>query len=69
MEPDRRINNLVKTAGGYVPMKGTVFQQRYFSELNEDDINLRAGFTYKLPDAYGSEFSSCQFRLYRPLGN
>lgn len=61
MEPDRRINNLVKTAGGYVPMKGTGVQQRYFSELNEDDINLRAGFTYKLPDAYGSEFSSVNF--------
>lgn len=61
MEPDRRINNLVKTAGGYVPMKGTGVQQRYFSELNEDDINLCAGFTYKLPDAYGSEFSSVNF--------
>lgn len=61
MEPDRRINNLVKTAGGYVPMKGTGVQQRYFSELNEDDINLRAGFTYKLPEAYGSEFSSVNF--------
>ncbi|MBS5552756.1 MAG: TonB-dependent receptor [Bacteroides sp.] len=61
MEPDRRINNLVKTAGGYVPMKGAGVQQRYFSELNEDDINLRAGFTYKLPDAYGSEFSSVNF--------
>lgn len=61
MEPDRRINNLVKTASGYVPMKGTGVQQRYFSELNEDDINLRAGFTYKLPDAYGSEFSSVNF--------
>lgn len=61
MEPDRRINNLVKTAGGYVPMKGTGVQQRYFSELNEDDINLRSGFTYKLPDAYGSEFSSVNF--------
>lgn len=61
MEPDRRINNLVKTADGYVPMKGTGVQQRYFSELNEDDINLRAGFTYKLPDAYGSEFSSVNF--------
>lgn len=61
MEPDRRINNLVKTAGGYVSMKGTGVQQRYFSELNEDDINLRAGFTYKLPDAYGSEFSSVNF--------
>lgn len=61
MEPDRRINNLVKTDSGYVPMKGTGVQQRYFSELNEDDINLRAGFTYKLPDKYGSEHASVKF--------
>ena len=69
MEPDRRINNLVKTAGGYVPMKGTGVQQRYFSELNEDDINLRAGFTYKLPDVYGSEFSSVNFGYIGRLVN
>lgn len=52
LEPDRRINNLVKTDEGYVPMRGTGVQQRYFSELHEDDINLRAGLTYKLPDKY-----------------
>ena len=53
LEPDRRINNLVKRDNGYVPMKGTGVQQRYFSELNEDDVNLRAGLTYKLPDRFG----------------
>lgn len=52
-EPDRRINNLVKTDKGYVPMKGTGVQQRYFSELQENDLNLRAGLTYKLHDGYG----------------
>ena len=55
LEPDRRINNLVKTDRGYVPMKGTGIQQRYFSELNEDDLNIRAGFTYKLPDNFAGE--------------
>lgn len=58
LEPDRRINNLVKTDDGYVPMKGTGVQQRYFSELNEDDINLRVSTTYKLPDAYGQDMST-----------
>lgn len=51
-EPDRRINNLVKTDAGYVPMKGTGVQQRYFSEINEHDINARAFFTYKLSDDF-----------------
>ena len=55
LEPDRRINNLVKRDEGYVPMRGTGIQQRYFSELNEDDLNIRAGFTYKLPDDFSQE--------------
>lgn len=51
-EPDRRINNLVKTDDGYVPMKGTGIQQRYFSELDEKDLNFRAALTYKLNDGF-----------------
>ena len=51
-EPDRRINNLVKTDRGYVPMKGTGIQQRYFSELDEKDFNARASLTYKLKDGF-----------------
>ena len=51
-EPDRRINNLVKTSQGYVPMKGTGIQQRYFSELDEKDLNARASLTYKLKDSF-----------------
>ena len=51
-EPDRRINNLVKTSQGYVPMKGTGIQQRYFSELDEKDFNARASLTYKLKDGF-----------------
>lgn len=52
LEPDRRINNLVKESNGYVPMKGTGVQQRYFSKLKENDLNLRAGFQYQLPDRF-----------------
>ena len=51
-EPDRRINNLVKTDEGYVPQKGTGIQQRYFSELDEKDFNARASLTYKLKDRF-----------------
>lgn len=51
-EPDRRINNLVKTDSGYVPMKGTGIQQRYFSELYEQDLNARASLVYKLKDNF-----------------
>lgn len=51
-EPDRRINNLVKTDSGYVPMKGTGIQQRYFSELDEQDLNARASLVYKLKDKF-----------------
>ena len=51
-EPDRRINNLVRTDSGYVPMKGTGIQQRYFSELDEKDLNARASLVYKLNDGF-----------------
>lgn len=51
-EPDRRIKNLVKTDSGYVPMKGTGIQQRYFSELDEKDLNARASLVYKLNDGF-----------------
>lgn len=52
LEPDRRINHLVKKPEGYVPMKGTGIQQRYFSKLKEKDLNLQAGLTYRLPDRF-----------------
>jgi hypothetical protein len=48
-EPDRRINNLRKAAEGYTLLEGNS-QQRYFSELNEDDLNVKTGFTYRLAD-------------------
>ena len=48
-EPDRRINNLRKAAEGYTLLEGNS-QQRYFSELNENDLNVKAGLTYRLAD-------------------
>lgn len=52
LEPDRRINNLVKEDEGYVPMKGTGIQQRYFSKLKENDWNFRVGLHYRLSDKF-----------------
>lgn len=51
-EPDRRINKFENTEEGLLPKKGTGAQQRYFSELDEKDLNLRALVTYKLNDRF-----------------
>lgn len=48
-EPDRRINNLTKAENGYTLLRGNS-QQRYFSALDENDLNLRAGLIYRLKD-------------------
>lgn len=48
-EPDRRINNLTKAEDGYTLLRGNS-QQRYFSTLNEDDMNVKAGLVYRLKD-------------------
>lgn len=53
-EPDRRINYLSETdkLGIYTPTMGTGAQQRYFSDLTENDANLRIEAAYRLPDRY-----------------
>lgn len=53
-EPDRRINYLseTETEGIYTPTRGTGSQQRYFSELKEHDINLKAEAILHLTDKY-----------------
>lgn len=48
-EPDRRINNITKADNGYSLLRGNS-QQRYFSVLDEDDINFKAGLVYRLKD-------------------
>ncbi|WP_289053703.1 TonB-dependent receptor domain-containing protein [Carboxylicivirga marina] len=48
-EPDRRINNFEKRSGGYYGLQGgNGKQQRFFSDLNEGDLNLQASADYKL---------------------
>ncbi len=50
LEPDRRINHLSQDGNLLIPTKGTGAQQRYFSTLNEDDLNARMVLLYKLND-------------------
>lgn len=52
LEPDRRINVLRKASTDYILLEGNS-QFRYFSTLNEDDINTRATFTFRLPTQAG----------------
>ena len=50
-EPDRRMNYLSYHGDDTLePTKGSGRQQRYFSEVKEDDINPKVGFTYKLSE-------------------
>jgi len=50
-EPDRRINYLTYLGNDILrPLKGTGRQQRYFSEITENDINLKAILEYKLKE-------------------
>lgn len=52
LEPDRRIHNLYENNGQYAPLRGTGAQQRYFSTLDNKDLNARVGFTWKINDAF-----------------
>jgi outer membrane receptor protein involved in Fe transport len=50
-EPDRRMNYLSDESNGlYHLTKGTGHQQRYFSEMNESDLNLKFAIKQKLSD-------------------
>ncbi|MCK3686408.1 TonB-dependent receptor [Maribellus sp. YY47] len=68
-EPDRRINNLFYTdfSNGKVAYLGdTGNQQRFDSELSEDDMNFRAGFTYLLREDIDNQ-SALNFGYYGRL--
>lgn len=47
-EPDRRINHLSYENNIYLPIRSTGNQQRYFSTLGENDINIKVDAVYKL---------------------
>lgn len=57
LEPDRRENNFSQRSDGSYQLTGSNRQKRFFSELTEDDFNVKAALTYKLSDAFGSERS------------
>lgn len=61
LEPDRRENYLSKMTDGSYILTGSNRQKRFFSTLNENDINAKAALKYKLNDRFGSENSSIQF--------
>ncbi len=57
-EPDRRENNLKLESDGSYSLMGSNRQKRFFSELKENDFNVKAALTYKLNDAFDNTRSS-----------
>ena len=53
LEPDRRENYLYLTPDGSYALMGSNRQKRFFSELKENDINLKTRLTYQLKDRFG----------------
>ena len=61
VEPDRRLNHLYrKTETTYELLAGTGNQQRYFSTLTEDDINVKAGLKYNFPAKFSEDVSGLE---------
>ena len=48
LEPDRRENNLSLQGDGRYKLTGSNNQRRFFSELRENDVNLRAALRWKI---------------------
>ncbi len=57
-EPDRRSNYLSMQESGDYSFSGSNRQQRFFSELTDKDLNVKAGLTFKLKDRYKSNNST-----------
>lgn len=58
LEPDRRENFLYQGLDGSYALMGSNRQKRFFSELKENDINVKTNIVYKLNDSYGNGNSS-----------
>ncbi|MDO5522796.1 MAG: TonB-dependent receptor [Bacteroidia bacterium] len=58
LEPDRRENYLSRMTDGSYILTGSNRQKRFFSTLNENDINAKTTLKYKLNDRFGNENSS-----------
>jgi len=51
-EPDRRQNYFSRQASGDYTLTGSNRQQRFFSTLTDNDLNIKTGLTFKLNDNY-----------------
>jgi outer membrane receptor protein involved in Fe transport len=60
LEPDRRENYLSRMTDGSYILTGSNRQKRFFSELNNNDLNVKAILTYKITDRLDSGNSSLQ---------
>lgn len=61
LEPDRRENYLSRMTEGSYILTGSNRQKRFFSTLNQDDINAKTSLKYKLNDRFGGVNSSILF--------
>jgi len=60
LEPDRRENYLSRMTDGSYILTGSNRQKRFFSELNNNDLNGKAILTYQIDDRLDSGNSSLQ---------
>ncbi|MDR1671314.1 MAG: TonB-dependent receptor [Alistipes sp.] len=58
VEPDRRENNLLKLDDGRYAVMGSDRQRRFFSNLDEHDLNLKASVSWKLEPGLAIEKSN-----------
>lgn len=61
LEPDRRVNNLTQfrdESSTWYRFTSGDRQNRFFSELHEDDFNIKASLNYKLEDRFDNEHSN-----------
>src|SRR5699024_5664935 len=61
LEPDRRENYLSQKEDGSFGLTGSNRQKRFFSELNEQDYNMKFELSYALKDALESGNSTVSF--------
>ena len=59
-EPDRRFNHFYRASEDTYVLTGSNSQKRFFSTLNETDLNVKTNLTYQLPDKFGNNLSNVQ---------
>src|SRR5699024_4980742 len=69
LEPDRRENYLSQKESGSFGLTGSNRQKRFFSELKEQDYNMKFELSYALKDAFKSGNSNISFGYQGRLSN